>query len=56
MLAGHVNDLLAINADHIDMRLRIRVIVDRVIAGLPDHMDRAEVRQSVESRPRSFVS
>ncbi len=38
--AGVVLDLLAVDADQVDVRLCVSVVVDRVVAGLADHLDR----------------
>ena len=46
--AGIVQDLLAVDADQVDVRFCVSVVVDGVVAGLADHLDRAQFRQGVE--------
>ena len=43
-VAGDIQDLLAGDPDHIDVRVGIRVVMDRVIPRLSDHVDRAQIR------------
>ena len=46
--AGIIQDLLAVDADQVDVRLCVSVVVDGVVTGLADHLDRAQFRQGVE--------
>ena len=48
MLAGQVQDFMTGDAHQIDMRLRVRVVVHRVIPRLPQRVDHAQVRKGVE--------
>ena len=46
--AGIVQYLLAVDANQVDVRVQVGVVVDCVVAGLADHLDRAQFRQGVE--------